>query len=179
MKAGEEVQQNEDFPSIGLNDIFGDDKSIPLIRQIISGVLVDIPMYMSPAHHENIIARVVDEMNRLYRLFLQRNPRKTGKITVNVIGHSLGSAIAMDVLGQQPNHFKDAQGKAGVLDFDVSRLYTIGSPAALFFWMDQKTLIGREGRAKTQEGHEAPTEGEKTRRPITAPARFGSLAVDE
>jgi hypothetical protein len=78
-----------------IDDIFSD--TIPLIKQLISGILFDIPLYLSQ-HREEILSRVVKEMNRVYRLFLQRNE----KFLVNggqtsLIAHSLGAALAVDM----------------------------------------------------------------------------------
>ncbi len=147
----------DDFPPLELDDIFGDRNSIPLIRQIISGVLVEIPLYMSADHHSQMLRCVIAEMNRLYALFRQRNPRRTGPVTINIIGHSLGSALAVDVLSRQPSRF-NGEKSDDHLNFDTKRLYTCGSPAALFLWMKRKTLAGRGEDAKP---------------------RFGSLAVEQ
>lgn len=78
-----------------LEDIFAD--SIPLIRQLISGILLDIPLYLSQ-HKEEILRRVIRESNRIYRLFCQRNPNflEQGGRT-SLIAHSLGAALATDM----------------------------------------------------------------------------------
>lgn len=39
-------------------------------------------------------------MNRMYALFLERNPGFTGKVSLG--GHSLGSLIVFDILSNQP-----------------------------------------------------------------------------
>lgn len=78
-----------------IDDIFSD--TMPIIKQLISGVLFDIPLYLSH-HREEIMSRVVRENNRIVRLFLQRNPRffdNGGRISL--IAHSLGAALATDV----------------------------------------------------------------------------------
>lgn len=43
---------------------------------------------------------VSSELNRLYKLFLSRNPNFNGK--VSLAGHSLGSLILFDLLSHQP-----------------------------------------------------------------------------
>jgi hypothetical protein len=78
-----------------IDDIFSD--TIPLIRQLISGILFDIPLYLSQ-HRDEILARVVKESNRVWRLFTQRNPNflANGGQT-SIIAHSLGAALAVDM----------------------------------------------------------------------------------
>lgn len=49
-----------------LDDVFGDRNSIPIVRKLISGVLLDIPLYLS-RHRGEIVRRVVGEANRMYR----------------------------------------------------------------------------------------------------------------
>ena len=102
------------------------------------------------------------EMNRQWALFQQRNSRRTGKITVNVLAHSLGAALAIDVLSLQPTRKSPHFGLA----FNVSKLYLIGSPAGLFFYLNQKTLVARESKSSEEEEDKAPE-------------RWGSLAVDQ
>lgn len=78
-----------------IDDIFSD--TIPLIRQLISGILFDIPLYLSH-HREEILSRVVKESNRVWRLFAQRNENflANGGRT-SLIAHSLGAALAVDM----------------------------------------------------------------------------------
>lgn len=45
------------------------------------------------------MTRCINEMNRLYKTFLQRNPTFRGQLSV--IGHSLGSVILYDILSNQ------------------------------------------------------------------------------
>lgn len=40
------------------------------------------------------------ELNRIYKLFLSRNPSFTGNVSLT--GHSLGSLILFDLLAHQP-----------------------------------------------------------------------------
>lgn len=78
-----------------IDDIFSD--TIPLIRQLISGILFDIPLYLSQ-HREEILSRVIKESNRVWKLFSQRNERfvQNGGRT-SLIAHSLGAALAVDM----------------------------------------------------------------------------------
>eukprot|EP00094_Tigriopus_californicus_P012726 TCALIF_12302-PA protein Name:"Similar to SEC23IP SEC23-interacting protein (Homo sapiens)" AED:0.13 eAED:0.13 QI:0/0.5/0.33/0.66/1/1/3/249/1076 len=74
-------------------------KSIPKLREFVSDTLLDILFYTSPIYCQTIINTVVCEINRMYTLFMKRNPHFTG--TASVMGHSLGSLILFDVLSHQ------------------------------------------------------------------------------
>ncbi|XP_060063266.1 phospholipase DDHD2-like [Ylistrum balloti] len=69
------------------------------LRNFVNDTLMDILFYTSPTYCQMIADTVGEEMNRLYNLFLSRNPRFQG--TVAVAGHSLGSTILFDLLLHQ------------------------------------------------------------------------------
>ncbi|OWF51709.1 phospholipase DDHD2-like isoform X2 [Mizuhopecten yessoensis] len=69
------------------------------LRNFVNDTLMDILFYTSPTYCQMIAETVGEEMNRLYNLFLSRNPRFQG--TVGVAGHSLGSTILFDLLLHQ------------------------------------------------------------------------------
>lgn len=46
-------------------------------------------------HRHRVVKVVVQEANRVYRLFCQRNPGFNGK--VSIVAHSLGAPLAVDV----------------------------------------------------------------------------------
>ncbi|XP_033756021.1 phospholipase DDHD2-like isoform X2 [Pecten maximus] len=69
------------------------------LRNFVNDTLMDILFYTSPTYCQMIADTVGEEMNRLYSLFLSRNPRFQG--TVAVAGHSLGSTILFDLLLHQ------------------------------------------------------------------------------
>ncbi|XP_029645752.1 phospholipase DDHD2 isoform X2 [Octopus sinensis] len=71
------------------------------LRQFINDTLLDILFYTSPKYCQTMCDTVGSEINRLYELFLSRNP--TFKGTVSVSGHSLGSSILFDLLLHQHN----------------------------------------------------------------------------
>ncbi|THD21595.1 S23IP [Fasciola hepatica] len=74
-------------------------RSIPKLRQFTNGTLMDILFYTSSKYCQVIIDTVATEMCRLRKLFLDRNPNFKGGFSV--IGHSLGSVIAFDLLSHQ------------------------------------------------------------------------------
>lgn len=50
-----------------------------------------VPLYMTSKHHEAMIRIVTKEINRVYKLFIDRNPsflKNNGQITL--FAHSLG-----------------------------------------------------------------------------------------
>lgn len=56
--------------------------------------------YMS--HHKNdLLQAAAVEANRIYRLFAKYNPGFEDYETVNIIGYSLGSIVAVDLLTTQ------------------------------------------------------------------------------
>ncbi|XP_072280815.1 SEC23-interacting protein [Pyxicephalus adspersus] len=73
--------------------------SIGRLRHFTNETLLDILFYSSPTYCQTIVDKVSLEMNRLYELFMSRNPDFTGG--VSVAGHSLGSLILFDILSNQ------------------------------------------------------------------------------
>ncbi|NWY70935.1 DDHD2 Phospholipase, partial [Erithacus rubecula] len=73
--------------------------SINRLRHFINDTILDVFFYNSPTYCQTIVDTVASEMNRLHRLFLQRNPRFSGG--VSIAGHSLGSLILFDLLTNQ------------------------------------------------------------------------------
>lgn len=133
--------------------------------------------------------RCIAETNRAYALFCQRNPSfaqqnngKGGK--VSLICHSLGCALACDVLSRQPTFVPRDLGPGDVmgydhLAFDVHNLYFCGSPAALFFYLESRQLIARRGRelAGGSKAADQEKQAPKDDASLSRPA-WGCLAVD-
>ncbi|XP_046649715.1 SEC23-interacting protein-like [Daphnia pulicaria] len=74
--------------------------SIPKLRHFANDTILDVLFYTSPVYCETIISTVAHELNRLYKIFLQRNPTFQGQVSLG--GHSLGSLILFDLLAHQP-----------------------------------------------------------------------------
>lgn len=62
--------------------------SIPKLRSFANDTILDVLYYTSPVYCQTIINTVCSEINKLYSLFLSRNPHFSGENSV--IGHSLG-----------------------------------------------------------------------------------------
>uniref|UniRef100_A0AC11C198 SEC23 interacting protein n=1 Tax=Ovis aries TaxID=9940 RepID=A0AC11C198_SHEEP len=73
--------------------------SIGRFRHFTNETLLDILFYNSPTYCQMIVEKVGLEINRLYALFMSRNPDFKGG--VSVAGHSLGSLILFDILSNQ------------------------------------------------------------------------------
>ncbi|GAA6052976.1 hypothetical protein JCM3770_001158 [Rhodotorula araucariae] len=150
--------------------------SVPFLRQVVSGLVLDVPLYLSPPHKARMIRSVVKEANRIYRLFVRRNPafeKRGGK--VSIIAHSLGSCLAADILSTQPtrvaNPSPSVQRTPGLragpappargadsggdddeqaFAFDTRVLVLVGSPLGFFLHLGKGQLIARAGRERTQ-----------------------------
>lgn len=71
------------------------------LRHFTNETLLDVLFYNSPTYCQTIMDTVAQEINRLYALFMKRNPDYAGGISVS--GHSLGSLILFDLLSNQKN----------------------------------------------------------------------------
>ncbi|KAK4455583.1 phospholipase DDHD1 [Podospora aff. communis PSN243] len=152
--------------------------TIPAVRSMISDIMFDIPFYLS--HHKpKMIAALVGEANRVYRLWCRNNPGFSERGRVHLIGHSLGSAMALEVLSQQPTQVPRLDLSRPLPDtrffeFDTTNLFLMGSPAAFFLLLERGGLIPRRGRLKP--GADA---ADTVARDIVGDVgTFGCLAVD-
>jgi hypothetical protein len=107
-------------------------KSIPIVRDVIKDVMLDIPYYLS-SHKQTILEAVAAEANRVWKLFCDHNSDFQEHGRIHIIGHSLGSVIAMDILSEQPTFVspRDSQGKS-YFAFNATNLFCVGSPAGFF-----------------------------------------------
>ncbi|XP_059611672.1 mucin-2 [Phlebotomus argentipes] len=74
-------------------------ESIPKLRNFTNDTLLDVLFYTSPIFCQSIMDTVCGSVNRLYKLFCERNPSYHGG--VSLAGHSLGSLILFDLLCHQ------------------------------------------------------------------------------
>lgn len=141
----------DDGRGFGLEDITPD--TLPSVRSLVSDVMLDVPYYMS--HHQpKMIAGVIREANRVYQLWCLNNPGFAQHGRVNIIAHSLGSVMSIDILSRQPTqipaHLSDPstlepETMAG-LDhflFNTSNLFLAGSPAGFFLLLKKAQLLPR------------------------------------
>ncbi|KAF2487170.1 DDHD domain-containing protein, partial [Neohortaea acidophila] len=134
---------DDQYPS--LEDITVE--GVPAVRNLITDLALDILLYQSPAYKDYISRIVLRECNRIYHLFMDRNPDFKGKISL--VGHSLGSAIMFDLLCQQQKQphqsrrQKKEHGQEG-FHFEVEDFYALGSPIGLFQMLKGGTIAARE-----------------------------------
>ncbi|KAI7966529.1 hypothetical protein MJO29_002277 [Puccinia striiformis f. sp. tritici] len=135
--------------------------SIQFVREVVTGLVLDVPLYMSPKQHKLMISAVIEQANKVYQLFCRRNPYYNGR-KVSILAHSLGAALTVDILSRQPSlwtmdihpttHlFNNAEAYLSKLDhfcFDTDKVFLVGSPVAFFFHLHRAQLIAREGLSK-------------------------------
>ncbi|CAP91618.1 Pc13g05490 [Penicillium rubens Wisconsin 54-1255] len=142
--------EDDAYPS--LSDITLE--SVPAVRNLISDLAMDVLLYQS-GYCEHISNIVIQECNRILRLYRKQNPSFKG--SVSLCGHSLGSAIIFDILCHQPetNTGQNTASKgmaqegddsnpkgSSRFDFDCEELFCLGSPIALFQMLKGKTIGG-------------------------------------
>lgn len=161
----------------GLADVTND-ATIPFIRNIVSKVILDVPFYLSPIYKDKMVRAVTMELNRVYRLFVRRNPdflANNGK--VSLIAHSLGSALAADILSNQPTEVPPLDSLSSEeihkiaeerLLFDTSHCFLVGSPLGLFLLLGGGQLIARRTEEKAHIGEDATDD---------SVGRFGNFAL--
>ncbi|KAI8633756.1 DDHD domain-containing protein [Xylariaceae sp. FL1651] len=162
---GDVNEDDDEYPSLEDITIEG----MAFARSLISDLALDVLLYQS-AYREQITEIVLKESNRIYKLFLDRNPDFKGK--VHIIGHSLGSAIMFDILCRQKEPAKGVEPLRNPLrfwpsqersessreprshsfDFDVEDFYCLGSPVGLFQMLKGRTIAARH------QPHAAPSE---------------------
>uniref|UniRef100_A0A8C5RBF4 DDHD domain containing 2 n=1 Tax=Laticauda laticaudata TaxID=8630 RepID=A0A8C5RBF4_LATLA len=97
--------------------------SINRLRHFINDTILDVFFYNSSTYCQTIVDTVASEMNRIYLLFLERNPDFKGG--VSIAGHSLGSLILFDLLTNQKWTPDEQEKKEGlqrlVMDQEVNK----------------------------------------------------------
>ncbi|KAJ3312040.1 hypothetical protein HDV04_003427 [Boothiomyces sp. JEL0838] len=102
MRVGMNIAADEeDDVELALADILPE--GIPGIRMLVSDVIVDVLLYMTPKYRQEMIQHVSTEINRVYRIYKQKNPQFNG--TISIYGHSLGSVIAYDIATTQKSQY--------------------------------------------------------------------------
>ncbi|RKF57272.1 putative phospholipase [Erysiphe neolycopersici] len=157
-----------------LRDVTQD--SLPAVRQMITDVMLDIPYYMSK-HKPKMIQAVIQEANRIYRLWCKNNRDFEKKGRVHLIAHSLGSVMVLEILSKQPTLVPklDLDSKkinSEYFEFKTTNCFFAGSPAGFFLILEQARLSPRRGLKKP----DAENSNDKI---VTNEAgTFGCMALD-
>lgn len=132
------VDENGNFIYPSLSDITID--GIRPLRNVVGDVLLDILLYYEPRYIEQIFGTVTEELNRVYKLYMEKNPNFKGK--VHIMGHLLGSAISFDILSLQTDK-KDDLDLTRDLSFDVENLFCVGCPVGVFKLLKKVKIASR------------------------------------
>ncbi|KDR06875.1 hypothetical protein L798_03356, partial [Zootermopsis nevadensis] len=108
------------------------------LRQLLNSSAMDIMYYTSPLYGCEVQRGLLEELNRLYTMFTQRNPYFTssgGK--VSVIAHSLGCVIVYDIVtGWRSDLWQVNKCNSVELFnfcvFQIDNLFCLGSPLSVF-----------------------------------------------
>ncbi|KAI5198915.1 hypothetical protein E4T39_06549 [Aureobasidium subglaciale] len=151
-----DVPDDPALNDFGLKDITPE--TLPSVRNIVSDVMLDVPYYLS--HHQpKMIAAVIGEANRIYKLWCMNNPGFAQYGRVHIIAHSLGSVMAVDILSKQPTSIPPELADPTTVNltsspplehflFNTSGLFLCGSPAGFFLLLKRASLMPRLGKQK-------------------------------
>lgn len=154
-KLYEEFDSNGDYRLPRLSDI--NINSVTPLRNIAADVVLDVLLFYEPKFHAKILESVIKSANKIYDKYLENHPNFKGK--VSILGHSLGSAITLDILSQQPDTIprgKDFNPQKH-LKFDVENFFAIGSPNGVFKFIKRENIHPR--RMRENRSGNAPEAG--------------------
>lgn len=146
-KALEELNDEGENRLPSLSEINAD--GVKPLRNIVGDVALDILLYYETNYSHQIFKSVTEELNRVYSLYMEKNPDFKGK--VHLMGHSLGSCIAFDILATQPDELPEEIDTAKHLKFDVENLYCVGSPLGMFKLLGRKNIIPRSANTSKSD----------------------------
>ncbi|XP_004365423.2 Ddhd2 protein [Capsaspora owczarzaki ATCC 30864] len=99
------TQPTMDVPSVDELTLEG---VLPL-RTILNNSMLDVLYYMTPRHHETVIAHLTAQLNAVYDLFTARHPNFVSNGgRVSIMGHSLGSILSFDILCRKTDALRNA-----------------------------------------------------------------------
>lgn len=76
--------------------------NIPAIRDIASDLGLDILLYMTPLYFKRILRATINDVKRIYSIFLKVAGLGATRTRISFVGHSLGGAIVSDLLAFIP-----------------------------------------------------------------------------
>lgn len=118
--------------------------SIIPIRRAFNDALLDIPLYMSENRKPQMLAAAANEANRIYALVKKHHPLIETSGRVSLVGHSLGSLIASDLLTNQPSILNESTIETAPLKFQTHSYFTTGSMLGVFLVLKGQHLVPRK-----------------------------------
>ncbi|CAK0796746.1 unnamed protein product [Prorocentrum cordatum] len=107
-------------------------------RMTLNATLSDVIFYKTPHHRSKIHDTVAQKMNTRIRMLRSETSGRFAESRVSIVGHSLGSVIAHDVLTRAGGD------EASALEFEVDSFFLWGSPLAAFVSIsDAETTAGQ------------------------------------
>lgn len=113
-------------------DLFG-------ATNLAADAVLDFVMYTEVVQRKRIQTYAAQDMNRMYKMFCADHPEFAKNPKVSIVGHSLGSVIAYDLINPET--------ALANLDFEVINLFTLGSPIGVIDLIRQAPTVVR-GKAK-------------------------------
>lgn len=110
-------------------------------RNLAADAALDFVLYMEPRNRRNILTAAASEMRSMYQKFCENNPEFAENPKVSIIGHSLGSVLAYELVN--PNRSKIRQRifhRHHKLPFPVHSLFTLGSPLGVLELIHQRSI---------------------------------------
>ena len=133
----ESSRSNQSSSKVSVDDISL--RTIPTLRSFANDTLMDILYFMSPAHHDIMIDIVSFELNFIVKRFR----KLTGfKGDISIIGHSIGSVIAWDILDHQQNAGLSTRSSMGQEDCTLTKADDLYRYPQLHFKVDSVYLLG-------------------------------------
>lgn len=108
-----------------------------------------VPLYFTTRYRELMTQVISKEINRVYKLFINRNPDFKGQ--ASIFGHSLGSMLAFDMLTLQPTDTIPIPRKLlPPLLFPVQNFFAAGSPLGVILLLRGFKIASRKTLTHTQ-----------------------------
>jgi hypothetical protein len=115
------------------------------LRQFMVHRAVDYVYYTHERYRRHVLREVSAQLNASMADFRRRRPDFDGHISI--FAHSLGAALAYDLLCRKEHDDKSLLAAEGVLlDFEVSNLFMGGSPLGTFLHLDPTLALGADIR---------------------------------
>lgn len=135
------------FPRMPLLSSLNIEGVTPL-RNLTADVVLDVLLYYEPKYKTDILDSVTKSINEAYGTYLKNHPDFQGK--VSIIGHSLGSAIGLDLLCAQRDNdsFPGEYDEKKQLKFPVENFFALGSPNGVFSFIKRDNIGARSTKCE-------------------------------